>query len=155
VVQALAGQRIVLDRGLALEVVYPPDSLLEGTSSDVNNASMVTRLIYGDTSFLFTGDLEQEGENFILHRSLPLESTVLKVAHQGSRTSTSLEFAQAVSPRVAVIFAGEDNRFGHPHQETLDTLEKLLPQDRILVTSLDGSVEFVSDGPSLRMMTER
>jgi competence protein ComEC len=91
----------------------------------------------------------------LLHRSVPLQSTVLKVAHQGSRTSTSLAFAREVSPQVAVIPVGEDNRFGHPHQETLDTLTEVLSEDRIFVTYVDGSVEFVSDGLMLKMKTER
>ena len=153
--QGLAGQRIKLDEALVLEVIYPPDRLLQGTSSDVNNASVVTRLVYGETSFLFTGDLHWDGESFMVHRSVPLQSTVLKVAHQGSRTSTSLEFAREVSPQVAVISVGEDNRFGHPHRETLDTLAEVLPEDRILITSIHGNVEFVSDGSRLKMRTEK
>ena len=91
----------------------------------------------------------------IPRRSLPLQSTVLKVAHQGSRTSTSLEFAREVSTQVAVIPVGEDNRFGHPHQETLDTLAQVVGEDRIFITSIHGSVEFVSDGSRLRLKTER
>ncbi|MFH1560265.1 MAG: DNA internalization-related competence protein ComEC/Rec2 [Chloroflexota bacterium] len=153
--QALAGQRIDLDRGLVLEIVYPPDRLLKGTSSDVNNASVVTRLVYGETSFLLTGDLEREGEGFLLHRTVPLQSTVLKVAHQGSRTSTTLEFVREVSPQIAVISVGEDNRFGHPHQETLDTLAEVLSKDSIFITSMHGDVEFVSDGSRLRIEMER
>jgi competence protein ComEC len=155
VLQALAGQRIMLDEGLALDVIYPPDRLLEGSSSDVNNASVVTRLVYGQTSFLFTGDIQWDVESFILRRSVPLQSTVLKVAHHGSRTSTSLEFAREVLPQVAVITVGEGNRFGHPHQETLDTLAKVVSEDRTLITSIHGDVEFVSDGSRLRMKTER
>ena len=77
---------------------------------------------------------------------------MLKVAHQGSRTSTSLEFAREVSPQVAVIFTGEDNQFGHPHQETL---AQVVGEDRIFVTSVYGDVEFVSDGSRLMMKTEK
>ncbi|MBI2856369.1 MAG: DNA internalization-related competence protein ComEC/Rec2 [Chloroflexi bacterium] len=153
--QAMGGQRITLDRGLLLEVLYPPDHLLAGTSSDVNNASVVMRLVYGETSFLLTGDLEREGEGFLLRRSVPLESTMLKVGHQGSRTSTTPTFLREVSPQVAVISAGKDNRFGHPHQETLDTLGELMPEDRVLTTAEDGTVELISDGSRLWMRTER
>ncbi|MDA0987604.1 MAG: ComEC/Rec2 family competence protein [Chloroflexi bacterium] len=155
VMQAIAGQQIKLEECLVLDVMYPPDRLLTGTSSDVNNASVVTRLVYGETSFLFTGDLHWDGESYLLHSSVPLQSTVLKVAHQGSRTSTSLAFVREVSPQVAVIPVGEDNRFGHPHQETLDTLAGLLDEDRILITSIHGNVKLVSDGSRLRMKTER
>lgn len=155
VLQAFSGQRIELETGLALDVLYPPDRLLEGTSSDVNNASVVARLVYGDTSFLFPGDLEQPGESYLLHRAQVPESTVLKVGHQGSRTSTSTAFFDAVSPQLAVIFAGKDNRFGHPHQETLDTLRASLPDDRVLVTAIAGTVELTSDGSRLWMSQER
>ncbi|MBF8267136.1 MAG: comEC [Dehalococcoidia bacterium] len=155
VVQAVTGAWIALDRGLALEVLYPPDRLLEGTSSDVDNASVVVRLVYGETSFLLTGDVQQDVESFIMDSPLPVQSTVLKVAHHGSRSSTGPEFALAVSPQVAVISLGEGNRFGHPHQETLDTLGKLLPPGRILITATEGSVEFTSDGSRLWVQTER
>ena len=96
-----------------------------------------------------------EVESFIMHRPLSVQSTVFKVAHHGSRSSTGPEFLLAVSPQVAVISAGEDNRFGHPHQETLDTLGRFLPQERIRLTATDGNVEFVSDGSRLWMRTER
>lgn len=155
ILQAATGQRITLDSGLALEVLYPPERLLEGTSSDQNNASVVVRLVYGETSFLFSGDIQMEVESFIMHRPLSVQSTVFKVAHHGSRSSTGPEFLLAVSPQVAVISAGEDNRFGHPHQETLDTLGRFLPQERIRLTATDGNVEFVSDGSRLWMRTER
>ena len=62
---------------------------------------------------------------------------------------------QGVSPQVAVISAGEDNRFGHPHQETLETLGQFLPEERIFITAMDGSVELVSDWSRLWMKTER
>lgn len=127
VLQALAGQRIKLDEGVVLDVIYPPDRLLKSSSSDVNNASVVTSLVYGKTSFLFTGDLHWDGESMMLRPSgegvscsTPLQSTVLKVAHQESRPSTSLAFAREVSAKVTVIFVGEDNRFGHPHQGTFE-----------------------------------
>ncbi|MBI4282763.1 MAG: DNA internalization-related competence protein ComEC/Rec2 [Chloroflexi bacterium] len=155
VLQALTGQQIKLDRGLVLEVLYPPDRLLSGTTSDVNNASVVTRLVYGETSFLFTGDLQWDGESYLLHRTVPLQSTVLKVAHQGSNTSTTPAFLREVSPQFAVIPVGEDNRFGHPHQETLDTLAQVVAEDHILMTSKHGDVEFIADGSRLRMRTER
>ncbi len=155
VVSAVAGQQIHLDDGLVLEVIYPPERLLMGTSSDMNNASVVTRLVYGEVSFLFTGDIHWDVESYLLRHSAPLRSSVLKAPHQGSNTSTSPDFLRAVSPQVAVISVGEDNRFGHPHPETLATLSEMLSEDRILATYEDGSVEFVSDGTRLSMSAER
>ena len=81
VIQAQAGQRIRLDHGLVLEVLYPPERTLVGTSSDVNNASVVTRLVYGDTSFLLAGDIHWDVERYMIRRSMHLDSTVLKVGH--------------------------------------------------------------------------
>ena len=134
VVQAQAGQRILLDRGLALEVLYPPERMLAGTSSDLNNASVVTRLVYGETSFLLAGDIHWDVERYMLRRAVHLDSTVLKVGHQGSRTSTTPEFLEEVSPQVAVISVGADNRFGHPHDEVMQSLTDALGEDRVFLT---------------------
>lgn len=153
--QAVEGQRLVLDEGVTLEVVYPPEAMLTGTTSDVNNASVVMRLAYGETSFLLTGDIHWDVESYILRRGLPIRSDVLKVAHQGSRTSSLPAFVREAAPRVAVISVGADNQFGHPHPETLDTLGALLPPGRILTTARNGTVEFASDGSRLWMQTER
>ena len=155
VVQAQAGQRILLDRGLALEVLYPPERMLAGTSSDVNNASIVARLVYGETSFLLMGDVHWDVEGYLLRRAVPLESTALKVGHQGSRTSTTQDFLRAASPQVAVISVGADNRFGHPHPEVVESLTDALGEDRVYLTRDHGSVEVVSDGVSLSVRTER
>ena len=155
VLQAVEGQRLLLDRGVLLEVIYPPAALLTGTTSDVNNASVVMRLTYGETSFLFTGDIHWDVESYILRRGLPLRSNVLKVAHQGSRTSSLPAFVREASPQVAVISVGADNSFGHPHPETLDTLGALLPADRVLTTARNGTIEFTSDGSRLWMQAER
>ncbi len=155
VVQALPGQHIQLDHGLLLEVLYPPEELLVGTSSDLNNSSVVTRLVYGETSFLLAGDIQWDAENYLLRRSHHLDSTVLKVGHQGSRTSTTPDFLREVSPQVAVISVGADNRFGHPHPEVVETLTEALGNDRVFSTHEHGSVEIVSDGVSLSVHTER
>ncbi len=155
VLQALEGQRILLGNGVLLEVIYPPDKLLEGTTSDVNNASIVMRLTYGETSFLLTGDVHWDAESYILNRSLSIQSDVLKVPHQGSNTSSSDAFVREVAPWAAVISVGADNAFGHPHPETMDTLRAALPDDRILTTALNGTVQFTSDGSQLWMQAER
>ncbi|MFH1560264.1 MAG: hypothetical protein ABID84_02480 [Chloroflexota bacterium] len=99
--------------------------------------------------------MESELQLTILLQPCVYWVSVSKVAHQGSRTSTSLEFAREVSPQVAVISAGEDNRFGHPHKETLDILAEVLSKDSIFITYKQRSVEFISDGSRLRMRTER
>ena len=80
---------------------------------------------------------------------------MLKVAHQGSRTSSLPAFVREVAPRAAVISVGVDNQFGHPHPETLDTLGAVLPSDMVLTTARNGTIEFTSDGSRLWVQTER
>ena len=111
---------------------------------DTNNTSIVLRIVYGDTSFLFTGDAEQEAENVILASGQDIQSTVLKVGHHGSSTSTSEAFLDAVNPTYAVISCGTGNSYGHPHQETLDKLQNKGVE--VYRTDLLGDIYCTSDG---------
>ena len=95
-----------------------------GEYDDLNNLSVVCRLVFGETSFLFTGDAEARAEADILALNTPLRSTVLKMGHHGSSTSTSLPFWEAVDPLYCVISCGKDNDYGHPHRETLELLDE-------------------------------
>lgn len=88
-------------------------------------------------------------------RNIHAGTAIIAWLRKGSRTSTSLVFARKVSSQAAVIPIGEDNRFGHPHQETPDTLTEVLSEERILITSIHVNTELVSDGSRLRMKTER
>jgi competence protein ComEC len=102
---------------LELEVLHPSDPV--GQYTDENNASIVIRLEYGNVSFLFTGDVETTGELEILseladYASELLDVDILKIAHHGSKTSSSDAFLDMVTPEVAVISVGEGNRYGHP-----------------------------------------
>lgn len=111
---------------------------------DTDNASIVLRIVYGDTSFLFTGDAEQEAGNVILASGQDIQSTVLKVGHHGSSTSTSEAFLDAVNPTYAVISCGAGNSYGHPHQEILDKLQNKGVE--VYRTDLLGDVYCTSDG---------
>lgn len=155
VTQARAGQVIDLGEGATIEVLHPPETLMAGTDSDLNNASIVIRVVYGDVSFLLTGDIFVEAEREMLSQGIDVRSTVLKVPHHGSRTSSSPEFIEQVGPSVAVISVGADNRFGHPHAETLDVLARYAPEARVLTTRDHGSIRFVTDGTTLSVETER
>ena len=120
---------------------------------DLNNWSIVLRLDYGDTSFLFTGDVESTAESDILNSGLSVDADVLKVGHHGSDTSTSQDFLDAVSPDFAVISAGKGNDYGHPHQATLNKL--LAAQVNLCRTDLQGTVIITSNGSDLDVSYEK
>ncbi|MBI4494149.1 MAG: MBL fold metallo-hydrolase [Chloroflexi bacterium] len=109
---------------VAVQVLGPQEPLLSQGDSAENNNSIVLRVRYGDTAALLTGDLEREGEARLLATGQELRSQVLKVGHHGSSTSSSPAFLDAVRPEVALISAGAGNRYGHPHKETLASLER-------------------------------
>jgi competence protein ComEC len=155
VIQAHSGQLVAIDDGVFIQVLGPPETLLRGTGSDIDNASVVLRLVYGEVSFLLTGDMFAEEEAWLVQRGAPVDSDVLKVAHHGSRTSSSETFLAAVTPAIAVISAGEDNRHGHPHPETVEALLRYVTEDRVLSTAERGTIEFVTDGARLEVKTER
>ncbi len=117
-----------------------------------NNQSLVMKLTYRDISFLFTGDLESDAERAIL--SGELQSTVLKVGHHGSSTSSGEQFLKTVNPAVAVISAGKDNSYGHPHAATLDALNSL--QIDYYRTDQNGTVTITVDKSGIASIrTER
>lgn len=123
------------------------------TYDDLNNYSIIIRLVYGNTSFLFTGDAQTDSEKEMLNRNLVLKSDVLKVGHHGSSTSTSNGFLSAVSPRYAVISVGKDNDYGHPHPGTLAKLNAAGAQT--YRTDLNGTITFNSDGTNLKIKAEK
>ncbi len=146
-VVARRGQRILLGGGAYFEVLFP-DREVSGVTT--NEGSIMGRLVYGNTSVMFTGDAPQNIEEYL--SSLDgkrLHSDVLKVGHHGSRTSSSQEFVGYVSPAIAVISDGKDNKYGHPHQETLDTLKEFGVQ--VLRTDLQGRIVMESDGETIRV----
>lgn len=120
----------------------------QGYSGEPGNAaSMVLAFQYGAFDMLFTGDVEGEGENLLTEKINKQKIDVLKVAHHGSKSSTSEEFLQAASPEIALISAGKENRYGHPHEETLLRLEECGCQ--IYSTQESGAVTVVSNGKTL------
>jgi competence protein ComEC len=145
---AQAGQKIDLGDGVIIEVLNPQTPLLTGTSSDINNNSVVLHITMGKVSFLLTADIEQEAEFKLIVLRADLTSTVLKVGHSGSYTSTTSEFLAATSPQVAVISVG-DNPFGHPHAEVVERLEKELGLSNIFRTDRQGTIEFITNGERL------
>ena len=111
--------------------------------SSANAASEVLSLTYGSFSALFTGDLEAEGEQELIHRFSSLDHDLLKVGHHGSRDASSSAFLEAVSPQLAVISAGVKNQYGHPHKEAVDRLKKCGAQ--IYLTAEKGQIQVKVD----------
>ena len=114
---------------------------------DLNDYSVVIKLKYGSTSFLFTGDAEAVSENEILARGYDVKANVLKVGHHGSTSSTTERFLDAVSPRYAVICVGANNQYGHPAPETLSKLAER--GIKIYRTDEAGTIVATSDGKSI------
>ena len=116
-------------------------------TDDTNNGSLVCKLTYGTTSFLFTGDAEASSETQMTDSGADLRADVLKVGHHGSNTSSSTRFLNAVAPEYAVISVGKDNNYGHPTNEALLRLQAAGAQ--ILRTDELGTITFQSDGEQL------
>jgi competence protein ComEC len=139
------GQVIDLGAGVRLEILFP-DRPIPGI--ETNTGSIVARLIYGETGFLFTGDAPKAIEEYLVRLDgESLEAAVLKVGHHGSRTSSALSFVGFVSPEYAVYSRGCDNSYGHPHDEVKETFAKL--GILTLDTCEEGRITFVSDGVSV------
>jgi len=136
------GQIVQLASNVTLKVLGPDRDL-----SSLNDNSVVARVDFGKTSFLFTGDAEKEAEERLLARGVDLKADVLKVGHHGSSTSTSAAFLAAVAPAYAVICVGAGNSYGHPTEQTLNRLAAA--GARIYRTDVSGHVVFTSDGTTL------
>jgi len=131
---------IQIGRDLFLDFIYPfaGQSLIGQQTSNANNTSVVIRLADNEGPLaIFTGDAEGNLEREILLSGQDVSANIFKLGHHGSRTATSDAFLQAVSPETAVISAGKDNQFGHPHGETMEKIKDLDVRQTI-----DGTVEF-------------
>lgn len=131
----------IVEENMILRCIQPNhwDKQLEG-----NEGSMVLEIEYKKFSMLLTGDVEAEGERRLIKRIKDKEYDVLKVAHHGSKNSTTEAFLQVVQPKIALISAGKENSYGHPHQETLLRLEKV--GCKIVNTAKNGTICFRTDG---------
>ena len=120
---------------------------------DTNDTSIILKVTYGETSFLFTGDAEYDGEHAVLDSGADLSATVLKVGHHGSDTSTCYPFLRAVMPQYAVISVGAGNSYGHPND---DTLSKLRDAGAVVFrTDLQGDIFCTSDGKTVSFETQK
>ncbi|WP_066644293.1 ComEC/Rec2 family competence protein [Christensenella timonensis] len=134
--------------GLSLKVLNPQDKKYD----DTNNSSIVLLVEYGETSFLLSGDAEEEAIADMLGEFAPdMDIDVLKIGHHGSHNATTEELLDATTPNLAIITCGEDNDYGHPHKETLD----LLGEDNITTLRTDekGDIAIFSDGTDITYKT--
>lgn len=134
-----------------VQIIGPVDMSL--AEDNENNTSIVLRIKYGETSFLITGDAEEAEELSIVKSRYDLMSTVLRVGHHGSYTSTSEDFIKAVKPEYCVISVGEGNSYGHPHDVVMDRINKYKAQ--VFRTDNDGDITCTSDGKVVSFKTEK
>ncbi len=129
-------------------------TLLAPLSQDenLNNMSAVTKVVFGSTSFIFQGDAEKKVESAILSSGTDVSADVIKVGHHGSKTSSTKKYIDAVSPKIAVISCGVQNRYGHPHEATIETLNNaavdtyITYQYKTICIKSDGKKISVIDG---------
>ncbi len=142
---ARRGMLIDLSDGVFLEVLFPDR---DATNLETNLASIVLKLVYGENSFLLMGDSPLAIEEYLISLDAEnLDIDVLKLGHHGSRTSSSEFFVGFASPEVAIVSAGKNNSYGHPHPEVLATLNKF--EIKVLRTDQDGTIIIKSDGENL------
>ncbi|MBA7624662.1 ComE operon protein 3 [subsurface metagenome] len=136
-------------------MLNPQIPLLSDTESDIDNNGMVLRISAGEVSFLLTADIMWEAEFELTAHRASLNSTVLKVAHHGSDTSTTPEFLAVVNPQLAVISVGADNKFGHPTPEVMTRLKERISSENIYRTDEQGTIEFITDGERIWVRIEK
>ena len=146
------GEKVSIEDNLYFDILWPfSDNMISDNS--INNNSLVCKLNYKNYSMLFTGDIEAIAEKAILKRySINLnilKSDILKVAHHGSKTSSITEFIEEIKPQYAIIEVGEDNKFGHPSDSTIQNLEKA--NIRIYRTDKMGEIEMKTNGKDIEI----
>ncbi len=148
---ASRGDVINLGDGVLATILYPKKNISSRT--ETNDASVSLVLTYGEHSFLLTGDLSSSYEHTLISDKLPKKITVYKAGHHGSNTSSSGLLLSRIRPEYSIISAGKNNKYGHPHVETMERLQKY--SQEILSTIDKGSITFVSDGRLLKVKTTR
>lgn len=138
-----SGQKINIEKNLYIDVLWPSKNQISENS--LNNNSLICKLNYNNFSMLFTGDIEKVAEEKILNNidNDLLNVDILKVAHHGSKTSSTEEFIKAVKPRIALIGVGKNNKFGHPNEDVLNRLSNY--GTKIYRTDENGEISIMID----------
>ncbi len=150
IINGKSGTHIYFSLSLTIDIIAPNSTYY----SDINNYSLVVQMKYAQHRFLFMGDAENYSEQEILEGDYDIKANVIKIGHHGSYSASSNAFIEKVDPDYAIISCGKDNQYGHPHAETLKTLEK--NEVNVLRTDLKGTIAVKSDGINeLDFTTER
>ena len=133
--------------GPTMSVLWPP----AGGDKSTNNDSVVLRIQYGERTILLTGDIEEEAERALLASQQAMHADVIKVAHHGSKTSSTEGFVVATKPQFAIISVGRNSRFGHPHKEVVERWQS--NGATVLTTGNNGTITITTDGHDLNLQT--
>lgn len=146
----VAKEGVILDLGkdVVCEMLSPNRSNYE----DLNDYSPIIKLKYKDNKFLFTGDAETLVEKDVLSKKYDVSADVLKLGHHGSVSSTSADFLKNVNPKIAIATSGKDNKYGHPHRETVSKLKKI--KCKLYRSDLDGNILVSGDGKNIEVITK-
>lgn len=145
-----AGEEAVINSETTMECLYPFDTKIIDDNND-NHGSLVLKLCIGEKSILFTGDMEGQDEMILMLSGADIRSDVLKVSHHGSKNSSTEKFLEAVGAKTAVISCGENNKYGHPNNETLWRIEDT--QATIYTTPRYGCITITTDGKDINIKT--
>jgi len=145
-----AGDTVDLDPRITMEILNPPSPLLLGTNDDISNNYIVVKLTYGNFSVMFPGDITEIAEESLLGEDLDVD--VLLATHHGSRNSNSIGFLNAATPEVVVIYAGLNNQYGHPNQESIDRINSA-GVNHIFITYEDGTITLTTNGETATIET--
>ncbi len=144
---ARRGQRFVLEEDVFLDILFPNR---DPNGWETNDGSIITMLTFGEKRFLLTGDAPEGVEKYLVGvDGETLRADVLKLGHHGSKTSSAPEFLSAVLPEYAIVSAGKNNSYGHPHEEALSAAKNV--GSVILSTISEGTIIFTTDGDSIHV----
>lgn len=148
IIVAKPGYNIDLHPDLKCEILAPNNTIYD----NINNYSVVNKLSYKNTSFLFTGDAENLSENEMIQKNYNLKANIIKLGHHGSNTASSNEFLKKVNPSVAIISCAKKNKYNHPSPETIKKLKKM--NIKLYRTDIDGNIVLFTDGDEIKKLNK-
>ena len=151
--EPVIGKQINFDDGVVLYLLHPFQSVAGTEESNPHNDVVVMMLWYGSLRVLLTGDMEARVENKLILAGVDLDADVLKVAHHGSKTSTTEDFLNKVTPQVGIIQVGAENKYGHPSAEVLERLGNY--DIKVYRNDLNGDIKLISDGTDYLISSEK